>query len=292
MQFIIYNAKNSYKNQSLVVTDYISHSTNYKQYMGDTLTNSCHENVHKINSDLRNAAYNQPAGDSGPSEGLDGQENPNVLESQLEAFNDILHKGGFSPTGLKLFEPNNITKTKVMGDQYNAFYLGQNRAIYLYEPHFRKSQIADFIPTKFRKSRFGTYITGQKEWDSTPLYVFDEWVAYCAGTDAAIDLSKIGNQSPQGTDIASGPAEFTAYAAAVVLAAQKYDPDYFKREPKFLPFVQWNAQRALELSSSCQNIFPWTGLNTLINDIKSEPTFKILFANTPDLPPDNFNIFR
>jgi hypothetical protein len=107
------------------------------------------------------------------------------------------------------------------GGNVNAFYLGQNRSIVIPEPSTRKRDSVQFIPESFRKSRYSLYVTGQNEWDSSPLYLFDEWSAYSNGASAAIDLVKHNAFDEKGTGVIDGTVEFIAYGLATAMAADK-----------------------------------------------------------------------
>lgn len=138
----------------------------------------------------------------------------------------------------------------------NGFYLGQDRAIILDEPKIRKRDVVPFIPESLRSARYNLYVLGQSEWDSKPLYLFDEGTAYINGAWAAIELKEQENYVEKhpvtsmallpgqavayitknnwgdhpypgrfvdmsGTTIVDGEIEFIAYMTAVLLAADK-----------------------------------------------------------------------
>jgi hypothetical protein len=151
---------------------------------------------------------------------------------------------------------NNVLKNPVKSPK-NGFYLGNNKFYICTEPKIRKSHVAPYVHSQLRGFRFKTYITGQTAWDDTALYVFDEWNQYCLGTECAIELNSLGDTSNKGTDISSGPVEFLVYSMSLVLAVKDKDPDYFNREPDFLPFCSYQAARALKLSREANMIYPW-----------------------------------
>lgn len=135
----------------------------------------------------------------------------------------------------------------------NGFYVGQDRAIILNEPKFKKSQIAEFIPQQLRGARYNLYVAGQMSWDDKPLYIYDEGVAYTNGAWAAIELKEQENyveavpkiynkgllavqqskksdrwlpvpvqfEDEAGNTIVDGEVEFIAYMAAVLITADK-----------------------------------------------------------------------
>lgn len=133
------------------------------------------------------------------------------------------------------------------GARANGFYLLDDRACLVREPAMRKSDVAVYIPTSLRWSRYGLYITGSRDWDDTPLYVWDEWVAYTNGSAVGVDRSASGLWRSGWRGTVDGTIEFTVYAMAVGMAAEVRDPGYFEREPNFLAFLVWNARRAMRL---------------------------------------------
>jgi hypothetical protein len=102
----------------------------------------------------------------------------------------------------------------------NGFYLGYSKAFTIASPKCRKSDSIKYIPEFFRKMRFSEYVSGQQEWDDTPLYIYDEWGAYINGALAANDLYHRGKYQDGQRDNDYGPIEFVAYGIAVAMAAQ------------------------------------------------------------------------
>ena len=151
-----------------------------------------------------------------------------------------------------------------MTGRYNAFYVLQDRAAFVAEPDMRKSDIAAFIPASLRGDRYATYITGQTEWDDTPLYVFDEWVAYTNGAEVAVGQVQAGLYTNGWTDAVMGPLEFVVYAIATAQAASVKDPAYFASNEQFRRFTAWNIQRAMQLFEAGRTMsqFEWAQQDT------------------------------
>lgn len=142
----------------------------------------------------------------------------------------------------------------------NAFYVLHDHAAFVAEPAMRKSDIAPYIPSSLHGDRYDTYITGQTAWDDTPLYVFDEWVAYTNGADVAVGQVQAGLYQGQWTDAVMGPLEFVAYAIATARAASVKDPTYFASNTQFRCFTAWNIERAMQLFDAGRTMpqFSWT----------------------------------
>ena len=150
--------------------------------------------------------------------------------------------------GLNACLRNNYNTT---GEVVNGFYLLEGRAIVIREPHIRKSQVANYIPTSLRNldltKRFNTYVTGQTSFESNPLYIFDEWNAYIHGALESIDQFKTKNYQTSAALLGAGATEFMVYATALGLAASELDPDYFKRETKFSPLYKHLVEKTMRV---------------------------------------------
>jgi hypothetical protein len=88
---------------------------------------------------------------------------------------DLMTAGHETTHGINSELRNNYNKT---GKQANGFYVLDDQAAIIVDPKIRKSAVAAYVPTSLRGDRYSTYVTGQTEWDDTPTYLFDEWVAY------------------------------------------------------------------------------------------------------------------
>lgn len=146
---------------------------------------------------------------------------------------------------------NYLNKT---GRKANGFYVGNNRAVVLIEPNLRKSAAVPFVPNSLRGSRFNLYLLGMGAWDDTPLYIFDEWVAYTNGALVAVDQAKRGLWRQGWTDGVYGALEFTAYSFALAMAVAQRDPQYFAKYPQFKAFMAFQAKRAMDAFRAGRNL--------------------------------------
>lgn len=133
------------------------------------------------------------------------------------------------------------------GRRANGFYCLDGKAAVVPEPGMRKSAVAPFIPSNMRGSRYDLYITGSSSWDDTPLYVWDEWIAYVNGGEVGVDRARSGLWTEGWRDAVMGPLEFTIYALALVMAVEENDPTYFASETQFHEFFAYNARRAMRV---------------------------------------------
>ncbi len=144
--------------------------------------------------------------------------------------------------GINAYIRNHLNNT---GKKANGFYVLEDRYVLLKEPSIRKSKVAEFVPKSLRGMRFSTYIIGQTAWDDTPLYVWDEWVAYSNGGHAALNQVDEGLWNDGWRDAFSGQIEFCVYAIATAMAVEKYDPSYFNDNNGFIDFLQWHLERSM-----------------------------------------------
>ncbi len=157
---------------------------------------------------------------------------------------DTVTYGHETSHGLHAHIRNTMNDT---GTRANGFYVLDDRACLVREPDMRKSDVAVYIPSSLRWTRFDLYLTGSRDWDDTPLYVWDEWVAYTNGSAVGVDRASAGLWRSGWRGTVDGTIEFTVYAIAVGMAAETREPGYFVREPNFLAFLVWNARRAMRL---------------------------------------------
>ncbi|RCK78825.1 MAG: hypothetical protein OZSIB_0975 [Candidatus Ozemobacter sibiricus] len=146
---------------------------------------------------------------------------------------------------------NYMNKT---GRKANGFYVGNNRAVVLVEPNVRKSAAVPYVPNSLRGSRFNLYLLGMSAWDDTPLYIFDEWVAYTNGALVAVDQVKRGLWRQGWTDAVHGALEFTAYSFALAMAVAQRDPQYFAKYTPFKEFMAFQAKRAMDAFRAGRNL--------------------------------------
>lgn len=245
--------------------DYITHCGNWKYYsVAGSKTTSAHECNHGTNSDIRNKLGRGPRA--------------------IYPRSAARHSAG---CGCRLSVP---VRTKTRGARVNGFYCGRDRAILLPEPKFRKRDIASSIPTSLRAYRYKTYISGQTAWDNEPLYVWDEWVAYCAGAEAGIDLwQRSGDPQSKNTDGVYGVIEFLVYGTAVMMVAASKDRTNFD---VLLPFYRWQAARSLRVFFVGREVYPWSDqdayLNRLRNNAETKAVRDFLTSQELDLsPPDS-----
>ena len=157
------------------------------------------------------------------------------------------------------------------GGPANGFYVLGNQAAIVAEPAIWKHDVAAYVPTVLRGSRFELYITGSTSWDDTPLYVWDEWNSYTNGTAVAVNLANASVWTYGWRDACMGTVEFVAYAIAVGMAVRDLDATYFATYDQFREFLAWNLRRSLDLFRACRVItdFAWTDQDVYYQNLQT-----------------------
>ena len=123
----------------------------------------------------------------------------------------------------------------------NAFYVGGGLCCVLPEPRVTLQMVARYVAPQYRNYQFQVYfINSAQHWNNQPLFLLDEFTAYCNGSQAAREL----RADPHGTYECT--IYFCHYADCLVTAVQRHDPQYPKL-PELTHFVEWQKQRAYSL---------------------------------------------
>lgn len=157
------------------------------------------------------------------------------------------------------------------GKRANGLYVLNDKGVVIVEPNIRKSAVAAHVPASLRGSRYSLYISGQTEWDDTPLYVWDEWNAYVNGGVVGTDLVERGLWKSGWRDGVNGQLEFAVYAVAVAMAVQKGDPTYLSNNEQFREFLAWNLRRTMEIyrKGSVMKDFAWKDQDAYLEKLKT-----------------------
>lgn len=213
-------------------------------------------------------------------------------------YADVLSHSKDSPFGSANGRATNVHETahgihsylrnkysRELGKKINGFYVLKSRGVIIEEPNMRKSRIAEFVPQNLRSYRYSTYITGQRAWDDTPLYIYDEWTAYVLGGMTNVDDVKNGNYKGRWTDGVSGCLGFSIYAIATCMAVEKNDPEYWRENEQFRNYTIWLLRQARDTFMEGREMeeFKWDKQDLLFKEfLKSsaaEPMRKFVIEN-------------
>ena len=159
------------------------------------------------------------------------------------------------------------------GSGNNGFYVIDGKGVVVKEPNIRKRDMIKYLPPELRSYRYGTYVTGQNEWDDQPLYIFDEWTAYINGGAVSVEDQQNGNHQSDWTDAVSGCLDFSIYSIALAMAIKEKDPEYFESNKQFRNFLYWNLKRARDTYDvgSKMKEFTFADQDKLLNNLVSSP---------------------
>lgn len=125
---------------------------------------------------------------------------------------------------------------------FNALYVGDGRYVLLPEPKTTIAAVATTVPKTLHTSRFTHYlITQQAGWNSTPLYLFDEWTAYTNELVCGWEYKHEYKNKPGKSDTAYGFLELGVYSAFCMKHA--YDNGY--KDQNLKKYFRWNFDRGL-----------------------------------------------
>lgn len=155
------------------------------------------------------------------------------------------------------------------GRRVNALYMRDGRIAIVEEPDFLIEHID--VPEVLRSYRYPLYFQHQlRDWNDTPLYVLDEWVAYvCGGETAVDDWDRCGCDTDE--DSVSGCLEFSIYAVALYLTAKERVPEYLERDPQLKNVISYTLTRAQAAFYAGREVFESSRQDKLYEALQSHP---------------------
>lgn len=172
-----------------------------------------------------------------------------------------------------------------LNKKVNGFYCLQGRGSIVEEPKIRKNQVKRFVPASLRGYRYPLYLERQKEWDDTPLYIYDEWNAYVLGGKCCVDDMQNNKYTGGNVDGVSGCLEFSIYSTALCMAVKEYDPSYWENNKQFRDFTIWNLRESYKtfMVGRVMDKFKWDKqdamLKSLLTSSDAEPMRNFLKEN-------------
>lgn len=149
-----------------------------------------------------------------------------------------------------------------------AFYVTPDKYFLIRDAKFPKSQIINYVPNTLKYDRFYNYVVKAPAWESSPLYIFDEWTAYINGAEVAVDDAKRGQKESENYDTVMGSLEFSIYAVATCMAIVDNDPELWN-DNEFREFVKLNIKRAEKVFNEGKEIFPYPTQNEMLDKLRN-----------------------
>lgn len=168
--------------------------------------------------------------------------------------------------GINNYLNNSFRKEKVRG-----FYASNGRAILLQQPtSIKLADIIPYIPDILKEYRYKTYfVESLKPWNDVPFYAIDEWSAYIAGAECALDDYKNKVPAKERLDSVSGALEFSIYCVALSMCIKQQDPNYWHTYPEFKNSIHYYLVKSEKLFFEGKDIFPFARQNTLLINLQN-----------------------
>jgi hypothetical protein len=122
-----------------------------------------------------------------------------------------------------------------------GFYCFDSKLSWVNNPKTTLSMVAKNVPSSLRGKTYDLYLRQQQVYfNSEPIYIFDEWVAYAGGTACAIDMTKNKGWKQQRWDTVLFMKEFDVYALTLAYTVQPNDE-------QFKNFLGWHLEKTNNL---------------------------------------------
>ena len=165
---------------------------------------------------------------------------------------------------------NSAIRNASQKPNYNGFYCLEDKCILIQEPPIKITDVASAVPNSLRGRIYGLYLVQQAgQWNNTPLYLCDEWIAYTNGSACGLDLKSLGlwNEGNAGYTIEQA-LEFNFYCLTLAALINSRCPMY--DDVNFRAFLIWNFERVLYFTKIAKQYAEFNNnsdaqLNTFLN---------------------------
>jgi len=200
-------------------------------------------------------------------------------KKQLEpktVYNDLINCYT-KPFGDMYGRPTNVHETvhgvnstlSNLKNGYRAFYCGHCRAIWLKEPNITMQDIIPNIPDILKDYRYSLYFISQlKYWNNVGLYPVDEWSAYIAGAECAVEDHQNQIKTKEKADSVSGTLEFSIYCTALAKTVKEKDKEYWDNYPQFKNSIQFFLIKSEKVFFDGRYIFPSERQEVLLKNLQ------------------------
>lgn len=156
----------------------------------------------------------------------------------------------------------------------NGFYAGGGWAVVLENPNITMRDIIPYIPDVVREYRYKLYFIKQLgDWNDVPTYPIDEWSAYIAGAECAVDDTKNG-LLPERSDCVSGCLEFGIYCTSLAMAVKNNDNIYWQKNTQFKNIIQYFLIKSEKVFFEGKDLFPSKKQDILLENLRTHQDTK------------------
>lgn len=216
-------------------------------------------------------------------------EKHNTLEPQEIIYNQVLSYSKDKPFGDDHGRSTNVhetvhginnvlrnTYTKNLKKSVNGFYADNGKGIIVENPKITLRDIIPYIPEVLRGYRYNLYFVKQLgDWNEVPTYPMDEWSAYIAGAECAIDDSNRGI-AIQKSDYVSGALEFSIYCTALALVTKHKQQDYWNNNLQFRNAIKFYLIKSEKVFAEGHDKFPSEKQDLLLDNLRNHNDAKQL----------------
>lgn len=206
---------------------------------------------------------------------------------QVSIYNDVINYSKKEPFGDHHGRSTNIHETvhginSEIRNQFsqhniNGFYAGNGYAAIVENPKLKLRHIKEYVPHSLRGYRFKLYFEEQLgHWDDTPTYHIDEWSAYIAGAECAVDDAKTNIKTKEKEDSVSGALEFSIYCTALGMATKDIDPEYWKNNTQLKQVINYFLIKAEKIFFEGQELFPSEKQEILLHNLRNSEDAKFI----------------
>jgi hypothetical protein len=198
-----------------------------------------------------------------------------ISYSQKEPFGD--HHGRSTNIHETVHGINSSIRNQFYKNKLNGFYAGNGYAILVSNPNLKLRQVRDYVPHSLRGYRFKLYFEDQlAHWDDTPTYHIDEWSAYIAGAECAVDDAKKDISLKEKSDNVSGALEFSIYCTALAMATKDFDEAYWYKKPQLKETIHFFLIKAEKVFFEGQELFPSEKQDLLLYNLRYHSDAKLI----------------
>lgn len=170
---------------------------------------------------------------------------------------------------------NSYLRNKHYKENCNGFYAGNGYGIIVVNPKLRLRQVQNYVPHSLRGYRYKLYFEKQLgDWDDTPTYHIDEWSAYIAGAESAVDdaIQNIGIKEK--SDSVSGSLEFSIYCVALAMATKDLDKEYWKNNKQLKHTIKYFLIKAEKIFFEGKDLYPSKQQDILLQNLREHEDSK------------------
>jgi len=204
------------------------------------------------------------------------------IKSDNIIYNQVLSYSKESPFGDPYGRSTNVHETvhginNQLRNQYkielkkdiNSFYIGEGKAIIIDNPNITMRDIIPHIPLIARGYRYNLYFVKQLgNWNDVPTYPIDEWSAYIAGAECAVN-DTTNSITISKSDYVSGALEFSIYCTALSMAISKKDLNYWNNNKQFKNLIQYFLIKSEKIFFEGKDIFPSGQQDELLDNLRT-----------------------